>query len=110
MTPVTIGGIPIGDGYPCRIVCEIGTNHQGDIDLAKWLARTAKDVGCDFVKLQVRTPMLSVPEAEWNDLRDTPWGKMGKLEYRRKVELSDQDLEEFQAYCQAAGILWFASA
>ena len=109
MTPVTIGGIPIGDGHPCRIVCEIGTNHQGDVDLAKWLARTAKDVGCDFVKLQVRTPMLAVPEAEWDDVRDTPWGKMGKLEYRRKVELSDADLISFNDFCEAAGIPWFTS-
>jgi len=109
MTPVTIGGIPIGDGHPVRLVAEIGTGHQGDLDLAKWLARMAKDVGCDFVKLQIRTPELAVPKAEWNEVRDTPWGKMGKLEYRRRVELSDADLIGFNDFCEAAGIPWFTS-
>lgn len=106
---VKFGGIDIGDGHPCRVVAELGTNHQGDLKLAKRLAREAKDAGCDFVKLQVRTPELAVPRAEWDDLRETPWGPMTKLEYRSRVELSDEALQGFQDYCAAINLPWFAS-
>lgn len=109
MTPVTIGGIPIGEGHPVRICAEIGTNHGGDVDVAKWLARMAKDVGCDFVKLQIRTPELAVPREEWEQPRDTPWGTMEKLAYRKRVELGDADLIGFNDLCEATGIPWFTS-
>ena len=38
--------------YP-YIVAEIGANHNGDMDLAKKLIRTAKDCGADCVKFQL---------------------------------------------------------
>ena len=110
MTPVTIGGIPIGDGHPVRLVAEIGTGHQGDVDLAKWLIHMAKDVGCDFVKGQRRTPELAVPRDEWNEPRDTPWGyQLSKLEYRRRVEFDDRQWAELFEYAKEIGIPLFAS-
>ena len=109
MTPVTIGGIPIGDGHPCRIVAEIGTNHGGDLDLAKWLIKMAKDVGCDMVKGQKRSPELAVPRAEWQELRDSPWGQMTKIAYRRRVEFSEDQWAELFEYAKGVGIPLFAS-
>jgi sialic acid synthase len=32
----------IGDDQPCFIIAEIGQNHQGDIEIAKQLIKTAK--------------------------------------------------------------------
>ena len=109
MTPVTIAGIPIGDGHPCRIVAEIGTNHGGDLDLAKWLIKMAKDVGCDLVKGQCRTPELAVPRDEWEEFRDTPWGKMKKIDYRRRVEFNDKQWAELFDYAERVSIPLFAS-
>ena len=86
MSTVTIGGIPVGDDYPCRVCAEVGTNPSGSVRIARDLIQVAKNAGADFVKFQARTPHLAVPEAEWNELRDTPWGKMTKLEYREAVE------------------------
>ena len=37
------------------IIAEIGINHNGDIDLAKKLIRTAAKAGCHAVKFQKRT-------------------------------------------------------
>ena len=101
MTPATIAGIPIGDGHPCRIAVDLGTNPGGNLDLAMAMIRAAKDAGCDFVKGQRRTPELAVPQHEWNDIRDTPWGRMPKLVYRHRVEFSDE---------QWAKLLWFAAS
>lgn len=40
--PRVVRGLPIGDGYPCFIIAEIGQNHQGDANLAKELILKAK--------------------------------------------------------------------
>ncbi len=109
MTPVTIAGIPIGDGHPCRLVVDLGTNHQGDVRLALKMIEAAKAAGADFIKLQKRTPELSVPKAEWNELRDTPWGKMTKLDYRKRVEFGGDEYSTIDAHCHAIGIPWFCS-
>ena len=39
----------------CKIIAEIGINHNGDIKLAKQLIDISKKVGCDAVKFQKRT-------------------------------------------------------
>ena len=39
----------------CKIIAEIGINHNGDIENAKSLIKMAKDCGCDAVKFQKRT-------------------------------------------------------
>ena len=38
--------------YP-YIIAEIGCNHNGDLDLAKKMIDSAKDCGCDSIKLQL---------------------------------------------------------
>lgn len=35
-------GIVVGNNHKCFIVAEIGQNHQGDINIAKKLIKTAK--------------------------------------------------------------------
>jgi N-acetylneuraminate synthase len=42
-------------------------------------------------------------------MRETPWGLMTYLEYRRRIEFGYQDYAEIDRYCQDKGILWFAS-
>ena len=39
----------------CKIIAEIGINHNGDLKLAKRLIDMAKRTGCDAVKFQKRT-------------------------------------------------------
>jgi len=109
MSTVNIAHIPIGDGYPVRVCAEIGTNHQGRLPLAFRMIEAAKEAGADFVKFQVRTPELAVPKAEWHEVRDTPWGKLTKLDYRKRVEFSAYDYEAIDEHCRKVGILWFCS-
>jgi len=109
MRPVTISGIPVGDGYPTRVVAELGVNHGGSLKTAYRLIEMAQDAGCDFVKLQARTPELAVPESEWHEIRPTPFGPMPKLEYRKRVEFTEEQYEQLDAYCHGLGIPWFVS-
>ena len=104
-----IGDRLVGDGHPTYIVAEIGINHNGDLNLAKQLIDAAHEAEVDAVKFQKRTPELCVPPEQQDKKRDTPWGYITYLEYRHKVEFSQEDYQEIDRYCNELGIDWFAS-
>jgi len=106
---VTAGQRIIGDGEPVYVIAEIGINHNGSLDIAKKLIDGAVAAGCDCVKFQKRTPELCVPEEQRNLERDTPWGRITYLEYRRKVELNFAQYAEIDRYCRERNIAWTAS-
>lgn len=109
MTRVKIGNRYIGDGEPVYIIAEIGINHNGSMEIAKKLIDGAVFAGCDAVKFQKRTPELCVPKDQWFIERETPWGRMTYIDYRRKVEFTERDYSEIDTYCREKGIHWFAS-
>ncbi|MGI4871416.1 MAG: N-acetylneuraminate synthase family protein [Janthinobacterium lividum] len=99
----------IGPGEPCYIIAEIGINHNGSVDIAKQLIDAAVTAGCDAVKFQKRTPELCVPKDQWEKMRDTPWGRMSYIDYKRKTEFGQAEYTAIDDYCKAKGIDWFAS-
>ena len=107
---INIGDRLVGDGHPVYIVAEIGINHNGDLKAAKRLVDAAVLAGCDAVKFQKRTPELCVPVGQRDALRETPWGIVTYLEYRRRVEFGGEEYAEIGRYCRERGITWFASA
>ena len=42
----------IGDGQPCFVIAEIGSNHNHDFGLAKQMIDDAAEAGVDAVKVQ----------------------------------------------------------
>ena len=98
----------IGDGEPCVVVAEGGQNHSGALNLALQMIRSAKAVGADAIKWQKRVPEISVPWQQ-NALRDTPWGALSYLDYRRKLELGRADYDAIDAECRTLGLPWSAS-
>jgi N-acetylneuraminate synthase len=91
------------------VVAEIGLNHNGDISIAKKLIDVAKEAGCDAVKFQKRTPELCVPPHQREVPRETPWGVMSYMEYRRRIEFGKPEYDEINAYCKSLNMSWFAS-
>jgi len=91
------------------IIAEIGINHNGEIDIAKKLIDAAVLAGCDAVKFQKRVPDLCVPPEQKNLMRETPWGCIPYLEYKKRIEFGESDYEEIDRYCNEKGIVWFAS-
>lgn len=106
---VTIGRSQIGDGHPVYVIGEIGLNHNGSVEFAKNLIEVAAEAGAQAVKFQKRTPDISTPEHMKNTPRDTPWGTMTYLEYRRRVEFDRDQYIEIGDYATLCGLDWFAS-
>jgi N-acetylneuraminate synthase len=106
---VRIGDRAVGDGEPVFVIAEIGINHNGSLEVAKKLIDGAVLSGADAVKFQKRTPELCVPKEQWRLERDTPWGRMTYIDYRRKVEFGEREYATIDRHCRERGILWFAS-
>lgn len=109
MRTLKIAEQSVGDGYPVFIIAEVGLNHNGEIDIAKKLIDVAAVAGCNAVKFQKRTPELCVPEDLKDVKRETPWGIMAYLEYRRKVEFGKAEYDQIDDYCREKGMIWLAS-
>ncbi len=99
----------VGNGEPVFIIAEIGINHNGSLEIAKKLIDGAIFAGCDAVKFQKRTPELSVPKHQWAIERETPWGRIPYIEYRRRMEFGLKEFKEIDRYCRDREMTWFAS-
>ncbi len=104
-----IGDHLVGDNRPVFVIAEIGINHNGSLELAKKLIDGAVFAGCDAVKFQKRTPELCVPRSQWDVQRDTPWGRLSYIDYRRRMEFDAEQYAAIDRHCRERGILWFAS-
>lgn len=102
-------GRVIGNGEPCYIIAEIGINHNGSMEIAKQLIDEAVAAKACAVKFQKRTPEICVPKDQWEIMRDTPWGRMSYIDYKRKTEFGFEEYAVIDAYCKEKGIDWFVS-
>ncbi len=91
------------------IIGEIGINHNGDIRIAKKLIDVAKRCNFDAVKFQKRSPDISTPETQKMKLRETPWGEMTYLNYKKKIEFNIKQYKVIDKYCKSKKIDWFVS-
>jgi N-acetylneuraminate synthase len=92
-----------------KIISEIGINHNGDIELCKKLIMLSYVSGVDYVKIQKRNPDVCVPDHQKDKPKKTPWGEMSYLEYKKKIEFSEEQIKELVEYSTSLGITFFAS-
>jgi YrbI family 3-deoxy-D-manno-octulosonate 8-phosphate phosphatase len=102
-------GKRIGPGEPSYIIAEIGINHNGSLEIAKQLIDEAVAAKASAVKFQKRTPEICVPKDQWEVMRDTPWGRMSYIDYKRKTEFGVVEYAAIDQYCRELGIDWFVS-
>lgn len=106
---IKIGDRYVGENEPVYFIAEIGINHNGDLQVAKKLIDAAFATDWDCVKFQKRTPDLCVPEDQKNIPRQTPWGEMTYLEYKKRIEFGKNEYDFINAYCKDKPIQWTAS-
>ena len=92
------------------LIAEIGINHNGNIKKAYELIQLANKYGFDAVKFQKREPEISTPDFQKNLMRQTPWGYISYIDYKKKIEFGNKEYKLIDNYCKKLGIQWFASA
>ena len=92
------------------LIAEIGINHNGSIKEAKKLIDLAKKYNFDFVKFQKRDLDIVIPKNIREVKKETPWGIISYMDYKKKIEFGDKEFFEIDKYCKKIKIKWFASA
>jgi N-acetylneuraminate synthase len=105
--------VRIGDGEPCFIIAEVGSNHNRDLALAKKLIDVAADAQADSVKFQLftadkiyskKTPMMSyLKEKQLTAAEETVYDLL------KKLELPRQWLADLKAYAEEKGVMFLAT-
>ena len=91
------------------LIAEAGINHSGSIEDAKKLILLAKKFNFDAVKFQKRDLDICIPEAQKNIVKETPWGNITYLEYKKKIELSELQYEQLLRFAKKTKIELFVS-
>ena len=95
---------------PVTIIAEAGVNHNGSLEMAKEMARAAKECGADIVKYQTAVPELVVSKfaekAEYQ--KQTTDAAESQLEMIRKLHFSFEEHKELKEYCDSIGIQYLS--
>ena len=110
MPDLVVDGRVITRNGPAYVIAEIGHNHQGELDKAKALVRSARECGADAVKLQKRDNRTLYTRA----LYDAPYDNehsFGRTygEHREALELSAADWLELREFSKEEGITLFGT-
>ena len=91
------------------LIAEIGINHNGSLEIAKKLITLAKKYNFDCVKFQKRDLDVCIPEYQKHIFRETPWGYISYLDYKKKIELSIAQYKKLVKFCRQINIGLFVS-
>jgi len=95
------------------IIAEIGSNHNGDMNLAKEIIDAAKSCGVDAVKFQSFNDKSLICKSEYEantKYNDSPKKHFGSLEEMvKKYYLREEQHYELKEYCDKIGIVFSSS-
>ncbi len=113
MKNITIGNHIVGEGNPCFIIAEAGSNHNRDFKQALELIDVAKEAGADAVKFQTysaetlyskKTPKMNYLKKKGLSGEDeSVWDLLKRIEMPREWQ---RDLAE---YCKDKGIIFLST-
>ena len=104
---VRIGSRTIGDGEPCFVIAEAGSNHNGSLGQAKKLIDVAAEAGADAVKFQVfRAPKLYPRSAGVSDYLQVP---RSIYEIISEMEMPYEWIPELARHCEDRGVFFLSS-
>lgn len=108
-----IGNRLIGEGEPCFIIAEIGSNHNGKLEQAKQLIDIAKKAGVDAVKFQTysaeklysrKTPIMNYLKKE-KLIR----GKESTWDLIKKIEMPREWHKPLADYCKKKKVIFLST-
>jgi N,N'-diacetyllegionaminate synthase len=112
MKTVKFGDVEIGPGRPPYIIAEVGSNHNGDMNLCRQLIDAAAAAGAHAVKFQSWTDTSLIAEEEY--ARNTEYSDKKKhfgslREMVKAYQLTAEQHLEAHAHCRARGIAFCSS-
>lgn len=95
-----------------KIIAEAGVNHNGQLDLALQLVDVAKKAGADVIKFQTfKAADLVTVDAKQCEYQSKNSQKLeSQLSMLERLELSQEEHYQLQAYCHDVGIEFLSSA
>ena len=94
------------------IIAEAGVNHNGSLELAKEMAKVAKECGADVVKYQTAVPELVISrhaqKAEYQ--KEQTGQEETQLEMVRRIHFGFAEHKELKEYCDSIGIQYLSAA
>jgi N,N'-diacetyllegionaminate synthase len=107
MKTIKFGDVEIGDGTPPYIIAEVGSNHNGDMNLCRQLIDVAAAAGVHAVKFQSWTDASLIAEEEY--VRNTEYSDRKKhfgslREMVSAYQLTTNQHREAHAQCQARDV------
>ena len=90
------------------IVAEVTTNHFGDLKQLLKMVKLIKDSGADYVKIQKREPNSFYKKSELDRYYYSKFGNTFR-DYREGLELTIDQLTQFDRFCKKIKIKWFAT-
>jgi N-acetylneuraminate synthase len=112
MERLDLGGRPVGPCEPPYIIAEIGSNHNGDMNLCRRMIDSAKSCGADAVKFQSwsKSTLISKAEYERNISYSDKKKHFGSLEKMvEKYQLTPTQHRETAEYCRDRDIAFLSS-
>ncbi|HLD89000.1 MAG TPA: N-acetylneuraminate synthase family protein [Candidatus Nanoarchaeia archaeon] len=104
---IVIGNKKVGEGNPCFIIAEAGSNHNGRLEIAYKLVDAAVNAKADAVKFQTfRAEKLYVKDSGKADYLKS---KEGIYEIIRKMEMPYDWIKKLADYCSKKDIIFLSS-
>jgi len=107
MEKIKIGNKLVGEGEPCFIIAEAGSNHNGSLEQAKKMIDAAVEAGVDAVKFQIfkAEELYSKYTPEFSYLKG-----QNVYELIKNIETPREWIKELARYCKEKNIGFLASA
>ena len=103
---IQLGDCLVGDGHPPLVVAEVGINHNGDVNLAKLMVKTAKAAGAHCIKFQThitRKEMIPTDMTPGKISAEPLWNII------QRCELTEDEEREVKGLCDESGILFLST-
>jgi N,N'-diacetyllegionaminate synthase len=109
---VLLGGTAVGEGQPPYVIAEIGSNHNGDMELCRRMIEEAAAAGADAVKFQSWSESSLIAKEEYDRNPEYPDKKrhFGSLrEMVRAYQLTPSQHAQAARWCLANGVAFCSS-
>jgi N,N'-diacetyllegionaminate synthase len=109
---IVLGATAVGEGHPPYIIAEIGSNHNGDMDLCRTLIDAAADAGASAVKFQSwsESSLIAAEEYDRNPEYSDKKKHFGSLrEMVRAYQLTPEQHVIARDHCMTKGVQFCSS-